>query len=723
MHAAWNAQTQALVDAYLHWKHGPRNNINAESRQPVHHFHISKVDVFDYHPVCEIAQNHEEMANIALLRVGLLGCSPTTPTVAITLQCLELYHQLRRRQSSFSIQPFTKVLCALHNVTYIKSFREQLLIAFDVYLAIIREVQSRIYVVLGRSDPDWWLPNSCPACTFKQPDEVYDRVSDVDRFKDNVRLHPGERSAGNQPDLPLTCTDNWQAANSASGSKNTVHVFEQTGIFLSACRHGIIQTLTEMRRSGELAKYPLVTINKLLDVFGDHLGIGTDIGCSLRKTVAASSIREKAAIHHLILAVNAFHGHAHNCKCQLQHHPLYLCGFGLEDLETCEHVFAASNAAAPLIHDASHCHYIQFLELHFNQWDIDKYLELSRFILNNYKQALTIISNYTKELEAYRAMFPGEELDFESWIAEEFTYLEAMAVEPTQDTTAVEYVEALEKLEKCQAAFEALHNNQFASYTPSSFMPDSGLSQDALHATKQGHAARRAAERRLQVQISVVEDIEDQMSHQFICAVEDLEGLIVQRMFELSKANLASTAIVKCSGAIQSALDTYNKLAVSQNPRRPTLQYSEVMSYAALGEFEILKCSCHDILAKPWSNGIHCKMTNKYFKIIRAQEEITRLNAWVDMEDSDIEQMATELDLTDTRLAAELWLLYNRQHRINNVHRNCLARIYRLPGYTGSIPLQVNTVVTSSKNEEEYDPMLEGEVSAQFESCIQHISQ
>lgn len=123
-------------------------------------------------------------------------------------------------------------------------------------------------------------------------------------------------------------------------------------------------------------------------------------------------------------------------------------------------------------------------------------------------------------------------------------------------------------------------------------------------------------------------------------------------------------------------------------------------------------------------------MTNKYFKIIRAQEEITRLNveirhlqAWVDMEDADIERMATELDSTDTRLAAELWLLYNRQHRINDMHRNCLAHIYRLPGYTGCIPLQVNTVVTSSENEEEYDPMLEGEASARFESCIQQISQ
>ena len=34
--------------------------------------------------------------------------------------------------------------------------------------------------------------------------------------------------------------------------EDTVKVFEQTGIFLSACRHGIILTCAEMLRSGEL---------------------------------------------------------------------------------------------------------------------------------------------------------------------------------------------------------------------------------------------------------------------------------------------------------------------------------------------------------------------------------------------------------------------------------------------------------------------------------------
>ena len=95
-------------------------------------------------------------------------------------------------------------------------------------------------------------------------------------------------------------------------------------------------------------------------------------------------------------------------------------------------------------------------------------------------------------------------------------------------------------------------------------MPGSGLSHAASTATKRSHAARRAAERRVSSQQDRVEDIEEQLGielahrwtpdrreyvemldysrhHHFIRAVEELENLVVQRLWELSKANLAST--------------------------------------------------------------------------------------------------------------------------------------------------------------------------------------
>ena len=153
--------------------------------------------------------------------------------------------------------------------------------------------------------------------------------------------------------------------------------------------------MVEMQRSGELwvhdyskncgltrkrAKYPLATINKLLDMHGANQAIRSNIGCSLRSTVATSSIQDKASHNNFLLAVNAFHGHVHNRKCQLQNHPLYLRGFGLKDLETCKQIFSGSNPTAPLICHVSHFHYVQYLDLHFNQWDMDRYLELSKCV-------------------------------------------------------------------------------------------------------------------------------------------------------------------------------------------------------------------------------------------------------------------------------------------------------------------------------------------------------
>lgn len=89
----------------------------------------------------------------------------------------------------------------------------------------------------------------------------------MEKFRDDVRTRPGlsgsaavhvggnELSGVSSLSLPhgsnnTTCTDNWTAANTTS--RETVDMFEQTGVFVSACRHGFVQTLVEMRHSGEL---------------------------------------------------------------------------------------------------------------------------------------------------------------------------------------------------------------------------------------------------------------------------------------------------------------------------------------------------------------------------------------------------------------------------------------------------------------------------------------
>lgn len=104
----------------------------------------------------------------------------------------------------------------------------------------------------------------------------------------------------------------------------------------------------------------------------------TQFGCVPKGTVASSSLGQGAKEANLKIVVNTFHGFAHNRMCQLDNHPLYLQGFGNEDLETCERVFSSSNSTACVIRHASYYHWKQFLDLHFDQWDRDKYLELSK---------------------------------------------------------------------------------------------------------------------------------------------------------------------------------------------------------------------------------------------------------------------------------------------------------------------------------------------------------
>lgn len=62
-------------------------------------------------------QNTQELANVALVRHGLLGCSSESPSVAISLETLELYYRLRCRHGQLSIQTMVLTLCDLHNVS------------------------------------------------------------------------------------------------------------------------------------------------------------------------------------------------------------------------------------------------------------------------------------------------------------------------------------------------------------------------------------------------------------------------------------------------------------------------------------------------------------------------------------------------------------------------------------------------------------------------------
>lgn len=68
----------------------------------------------------------------------------------------------------------------------------------------------------------------------------------------------------------------------------------------------------------------------MLDIFGEDLAIGYDIGCHFETTLEHSPLGEKACEENHWCLVDTFHGHAHNHLCQSRFLATYVEGLGLE---------------------------------------------------------------------------------------------------------------------------------------------------------------------------------------------------------------------------------------------------------------------------------------------------------------------------------------------------------------------------------------------------------
>ena len=100
---------EALIDQYLEWKAGESEH-GVEMDVDTHNFEVTSIYMssessllfvrsssYIYSGCIQcflVMQKPNEPANVALLRNGLLGYWPMDLAVAISLETLELYHQL-----------------------------------------------------------------------------------------------------------------------------------------------------------------------------------------------------------------------------------------------------------------------------------------------------------------------------------------------------------------------------------------------------------------------------------------------------------------------------------------------------------------------------------------------------------------------------------------------------------------------------------------------------
>jgi hypothetical protein len=189
----------------------------------------------------------------------------------------------------------------------------------------------------------------------------------------------------------------------------------------------------------------LAIVDRALSILGDNLLIGYDIGCAFEKTIRTSSLGGAYTKSSSRCVVNAYHGYSHNFACQCQNHPNVIEGMGLEDLETMERIFSASNEVAGVTRYATAYRRRLYIDMHFRQWDEEKYRNLGTMILNNYRQALRIILEDQLTLDETLNTRNVSVDDLDRWQEQQTAFFATVGQEPVEDIHRITYVDLLQQ--------------------------------------------------------------------------------------------------------------------------------------------------------------------------------------------------------------------------------------------------------------------------------------
>lgn len=296
--------------------------------------------------------------------------------------------------------------------------------------------------------------------------DYYLTREEVDAWsKESIKAVSGEQvvldNAGENP-----CEERWKNLSEEVTAKMW-GVYEETGVFLALCRHSFVLLIADMVRSGELyvftvcstddanfllrSKYPLALLDRLLNVIGKDIAMGYDVGCGFGTTVARSPLGEKAKKLGFTSLVGAFHGHAHGRLCQLCHLATYKPEIGIEHLEQCEPWFSQSNELASSTRHMNTFHRRQAIARYcYHRDNFEAYSQLSKFLVDNYKQALEIQQTRHALAKTMNDMGIPSTETFLQWLKEERLYLSGLKKEPLEETLQMEYYKKLVKLDSSE---------------------------------------------------------------------------------------------------------------------------------------------------------------------------------------------------------------------------------------------------------------------------------
>ncbi|KAJ7482093.1 hypothetical protein B0H11DRAFT_1724157, partial [Mycena galericulata] len=322
------------------------------------------------------------------------------------------------------------------------------------------------------------------------------------------------------------------------------------------------------------------------------------------------------------------------------------------------------------------------------------------------------------EPELRRAMIQlnvSSRAEFETWLAKEKAHLATLSKEPLQETMEMEYYQRFS-----ESGGHGRMSAVLGVRVP--FMPAT---------TDTSYVNAAAATRRLETQrrhvlelhakaLATVQDLELRLGttrwvngdekwtatakmvsrRRYQRALDNLEGLIIARMLELAKVNMAGTAyklrkqIAKAlqarSKPVETAITTYNAAAEAMSPAKPTLDWEQVVEFAFLADFDLLREAREDIRDETWALPAGRVAMDAHYKLLRADEGIGRLDVEIPrfvthMVDEEAFLLREEARLRDEGkegIAHQVRLLHMERARFTTLH------MYRTDDYPniGRIP-------------------------------------
>ncbi|KAJ8073036.1 hypothetical protein PM082_019904 [Marasmius tenuissimus] len=761
----WEAQIEEMAEAYMDYCY--RKTTGASYSAEVVDFESVVVrDVFYNSNVNIPRYTTDTYRSSSLIRQGYFPCNPLIHKSAITTRMLELYYYLFVRCPRQTIQPFIRAICDLHGIRFQHYLCVQFSSSFDAFIAVKNRIRKKVKVFLRRDQPDWRSLNACPACQYPVEGEKQLEIEFLGAMDGNDSLKrverrettgenggPGRlkeredpREGGREYFLSREEVDWWERDNwpnhkdwepppPGNGEKkngceerwsnmkdaHTEHekvMYDETGVFVSTCRHMFVLWIADMVKSGEGRKLALAILSRYLNACkkereeyslpdpSGSKGFGYDIGCGFNATVEKSPLKELAVEEKLKILIGLMHGHAHNRRCQLLYLMIYIFAAGIEDLEVLERLFSQSNALTSATRHASRFHRRQMIEEWMYHHDnFESYANLSKFIYNNYAQVLEILAEKEKIFKEMEEIGVEKPSDVLGWLAEEREYLDSRQDTPEEDEAIIELFRKLVSLKSCQERL-ASSRTVFLQYKPGdkdeTARLERSMRQDNELETKL-MAEVHVLEHKLNIKDRWTEDSEEwdkaaEMSknQDYQKAIDRLEALVVARIFELSKMHLASTgykmrqhlgkALKTRSAAIKTAVDNFNKAAVSLG--KDTLSYDTVIEKTYLSELDFLRETRDDVRTKKWAQPAnrtlvtkYCKIWGAHYELDRLHVEIKRLVTYMKEERNFLRAAEAYLEQSDPALAHQIALYRWERGRFQAWHRMRLRRIYKLPGF------------------------------------------